>query len=130
MKMSKVCILGAGVMGHSIGQVFASKGYRVVLRDIQDKYLQDAKKEIERRINRDVSRGRLGEDEAQSILGRISYSMDLGEALEGAALVIEAIPEILDLKKRVLSEVSEVAEKDTVPAQCLFQGMGYKAVRP
>lgn len=112
----KVCILGAGVMGNSIAQVFASKEYNVTIRDIQEKYLQGAKAEIEKRLNRDVSRGRLGQEDSTLIQSRISYSLDLDEALEGTALIIEAIPEILDLKKRVLSEVSEKAPADAVIA--------------
>ena len=90
-------------MGNSIAQVFASKGYSVTIRDIQEKYLQAAKDGIEKRLNRDVSRGRLGQEESTKIQGRISYNLDLDEALDNATLIIEAIPEILDLKKQVLS---------------------------
>ncbi len=110
----KVCILGAGVMGNSIAQVFASKGYNVIIRDIQEKYLQGAKAEIERRLNRDVSRGRQSEEDSQEIQSRISYSLNLDQALVSTALIIEAIPEILNLKKKVLSEVSEKAPEEAV----------------
>jgi len=112
----KVCVLGAGVMGNSIAQVFASKGYNVFIRDIQEKYLQGAKAGIEKRLNRDISRGRLGQEDSLLIQSRISYSLDLDEALDSTALIIEAIPEILDLKKRVLSEVSEKAPANAVIA--------------
>ena len=94
MKISelKACILGAGVMGNSIAQVFASKGYNVIIRDIQEKYLQGAKDEIERRLNRDVSRGRLSEEDSQEIQSRIYYSLNLDQALLNSALIIESIP--------------------------------------
>ena len=112
----KVCILGSGVMGHSIGQVFAKEGYIVTIRDIENKYLQNAKNEIERRINREVSRERLDENEAKKVLGRISYILDLDKAIKKAYLIIEAIPENLDLKKKVLSEVGEKTGKDVIIA--------------
>ncbi len=113
-KFDRIAIIGAGVMGRGIAQVSASSGFNVVMFDIEQRILQGAFEEIRRGLRRMVERGRLGEEEATAILGRVSTSLSLPEAVEGAGLVIEAVPEALELKRRVWSEVSASASSDAV----------------
>ncbi|MBS7637860.1 3-hydroxyacyl-CoA dehydrogenase family protein, partial [Candidatus Bathyarchaeota archaeon] len=113
-KFDRIAIIGAGVMGRGIAQVSASSGFNVVMFDIEQRILDGALEEIKRGLRRMVERGRLGEEEATAILGRVSTSLSLPEAVEGAGLVIEAVPEALELKRRVWSEVSASASSDAV----------------
>lgn len=115
-QIEKVAVLGAGAMGHGIAQVAAVSGFNVVVRDIAQDFLDKAQQRIERRLRRLVERGRMAEDAAQAALGRISTTLDLSEAVEDADLIIEAIPESLDLKRRVWREVSEKAREEAVLA--------------
>ncbi|MFQ6053363.1 MAG: 3-hydroxyacyl-CoA dehydrogenase NAD-binding domain-containing protein, partial [Candidatus Bathyarchaeia archaeon] len=107
---------GAGVMGHGIAQVSAVAGFEVIVRDIAQEFLDKAMRNVERGLKRLVDRGRMAEDAAQAALGRISMTLDLSEAVSEADLVVEAVPESLDLKRRVWREVSERAREDAVLA--------------
>lgn len=113
-KFDRIAIIGAGVMGRGIAQVSASSGFGVVMLDIEERILEGALEEIKRGLRRMVERGRLREEEALTILGRVSTSLSLPEAVEGAGLVIEAVPEDLELKRRVWREVSASASLNAV----------------
>jgi enoyl-CoA hydratase/3-hydroxyacyl-CoA dehydrogenase len=115
-QVERVAVLGAGVMGHGIAQVAAASGYRVIIRDIAQEFLDGAKGRVERNLKRQVERERMTEDEAQALLSRISFTLDLSEAVKDADLVIEAVPERLDLKHQVWREVSEMVGEDVVLA--------------
>ena len=114
--VEKIAVLGAGVMGHGIAQIAAGAGYRVTMRDISQEFLDGARQRIERNLKRNVERGRMTEEAAQELMGRISFTLDLPGAVGDADFVVEAIPESLDLKKRVWGEVSKNARKDAVLA--------------
>jgi enoyl-CoA hydratase/3-hydroxyacyl-CoA dehydrogenase len=113
-EVEKIAVLGAGVMGHSIAQVAAGAGYMVTIRDIAQEYIDSAKGRIESGLKRNVDRGRMSEEDANMLLGRISYTLDLGESVKGADLIIEAIPENLELKKKVWNDVEKEAREDAI----------------
>jgi len=115
-QVEKIAVLGAGVMGHGIAQVAALAGFNVIIRDIAQEFLDKAQQGIERSLKRLVERGRMTEDAAKAALGRISMTLDLSEAVGDADLVVEAIPERLDLKRKVWKEVSGKAREDAVLA--------------
>ena len=115
-QVERVAVIGAGVMGHGIAQVAAVAGFEVVIRDIAQEFLDKARKGIEKSLKRFVDRGRMSEDSAQAALGRVSITLDLSEAVEEADLVIEAIPERIDLKQKVWREISEKTRGDAVLA--------------
>ncbi|RMG13972.1 MAG: 3-hydroxyacyl-CoA dehydrogenase family protein [Planctomycetota bacterium] len=102
-------VLGAGTMGHGIAQVLAQAGYEVRLRDLERERLEAALGKVQANLEGAVARGKLPADQVASILGRIRVETELEAALAGAHIVVEAIPEDLELKKRVLAEVSAVA---------------------
>jgi len=112
----KLCVIGAGTMGHGIAQVGATAGYDVSLRDVDEGVLTDAMDSIEENLGGAIARDKLSESEAADAMDHIESTTNLGEAVEGADLVIEAVPENEDLKKDVLSEAEELAAEGTVLA--------------
>ena len=115
-KIKRIAVLGAGVMGHGIAQVAALSGFEVWVRDIAQEILDKARERIEGSLRRSVERGRLTEEEMREALSRVHMTLDLKEAVSDADLVIEAVPENLDLKKRVWSEISQLAKGDAILA--------------
>jgi len=109
-------VLGGGVMGHGIAQVAAVSGFDVAVRDIDQEFLENAGRGIEKSLGRLVERGRMNKEDAEAALGRISMTLDLGEAVGDADIVIEAIPEKMELKRSVWSEVSGKAKGDAILA--------------
>jgi len=112
--VEKITVLGAGIMGHGIAQIAAAAGFKVTVRDIAQKFLDKAKTGIERNLNRNVERGRMTEEAMQETLGNLAFKVDLAEAVKDADLVIEAIPERMDIKKSVWGEVSGQAPGDAI----------------
>ena len=103
-------MLGAGTMGHGIAQVLAMAGVEVTLCDLEQNQLDHALEAIERNLAGAVTRGKLDEDGKGAALSRVVTSTDRPAAVAEVELVIEAIPELMDLKKRVLGEVSAEAK--------------------
>jgi 3-hydroxybutyryl-CoA dehydrogenase len=106
--MKTAAVLGAGTMGHGIAQVLAQAGYEVRLRDVDRERVDAGLAKVKGNLQGGVARGKLSQEDMDAALGRLAGETELGAALAGAAIVIEAIPENLELKKRVLSEVAEV----------------------
>jgi enoyl-CoA hydratase/3-hydroxyacyl-CoA dehydrogenase len=115
-EIEKVAVLGAGIMGHGIAQLAAMAGYQVSLRDISEEYLDSGRKGIEGSLGKLVERGRLKKVDMEETIHRISYTVDLDDAVSDADLIIEAIPEKLELKKEVWSEVDSIAPRDAILA--------------
>ena len=116
MTIKNITVLGSGIMGHGIAQVSAMAGYNVVLRDIDMSFLDKAMEKIKWSLDKLVSKQKISTDEAHKIFARIVPKVELAQALKDCDLLIEAVPEIMDLKKKVYSEVDSVAEKKTIYA--------------
>ena len=101
-------------MGHGIAQVSAMSGYNVVLRDVEQQFLDKAMEKIKWSLDKLVSKQKLSQQEVDKILARIVPKVDLADALKNCDLMIEAVPEIMELKKKVYAEVDKVADKKTV----------------
>ncbi len=101
-------------MGHGIAQVSAMSGYNVVLRDIEQQFLDKALEKIKWSLEKLVSKEKITKSQSDEILSRIKIQVDLKEAVKSADLVIEAVPEIMDLKKKVYSELDSVAGKNVI----------------
>jgi enoyl-CoA hydratase/3-hydroxyacyl-CoA dehydrogenase len=114
MNMTKVVVLGAGAMGHGIAQVSAMAGYKVVLRDINDEFVQRGYSRIREDLERRVKKGRMTEAQKDELLGAITPLVDLQEAVKDADIVVEAVPEIMKLKHEVFGEVVKFCPKHTV----------------
>jgi enoyl-CoA hydratase/3-hydroxyacyl-CoA dehydrogenase len=115
-QIKKIAVLGAGVMGHGIAQVASTAGYKVTVRDVAQEYLDNGLKGIESSLNRLVDRGRLSKEQMEDILDRITFTTQLEEAVKDAQIIIEAIPEKMELKNIVWKEVDQYAPKDAILA--------------
>jgi len=114
MSVKNITVLGSGVMGHGIAQVSATAGYNVVLRDIKQEFLDKAMEKIKWSLDKLVSKEKISKEEGDSIFSRIKPIVDLNEAVKDAELVIEVVPEIMDLKKSVYAELDKAAGPDVI----------------
>ena len=114
MTVKNITVLGSGVMGHGIAQVSATAGYNVVLRDIKQEFLDKAMEKIKWSLDKLVSKEKISKEEGESIFSRITPIVDLNEAVKNAELVIEVVPEIMDLKKSVYAELDKAANPEVV----------------
>ncbi|MFC1580975.1 3-hydroxyacyl-CoA dehydrogenase family protein [Thermodesulfobacteriota bacterium] len=115
MKINKVGIVGAGTMGNGIAQVAAQVGCEVVMRDIEDQYVQRGLDNIDRFLSKSVEKGKIQADEKDAILGRITGTTEMSD-LKDADIVIEAVIEDLELKKAVFKELDEICRPEIVLA--------------
>lgn len=114
MELNKVAVMGAGMMGTGIAQVVAMGGYPVSVRDIASDFLDKSKTKTEKRLKELVEKGRLSELDAKNILGRMTFIEDLKAAVADADFIIEAVPENLELKRRVLDELEKMAKPSAI----------------
>lgn len=112
----RVAVLGAGQMGHGIAQVAAMAGHDVVLRDIDDDLVQDGLSSIEANLDEGVELGKVEPETRDSALAQLQGTTNLEEAVQDVDCVIEAVPEDMDLKKQVFSEVDEHVPSGTMLA--------------
>jgi len=112
--IKNITVLGSGIMGHGIAQVSAMSGYNVVLRDIEQQFLDKAMGKIKWSLDKLVSKEKISQSEADDIYSRIKPIVDLQDAVKECDLVIEAVPEIMDLKKKVYSELDKVAGEKVI----------------
>lgn len=113
-QINKITVLGSGIMGHGIAQVSAMNGYNVVLRDIEERFLESAMNKIRWSLDKLVEKNKINKQESDKIHGRINPIVELKEALDDTDLLIEAVPEDLKLKKKVYSEVDQFAQEKTI----------------
>jgi enoyl-CoA hydratase/3-hydroxyacyl-CoA dehydrogenase len=114
MAIKNITVLGSGIMGHGIAQVSAMSGYNVVLRDIEQKFLDKAMEKIKWSLDKLVSKEKISQSQSEDIYSRIKPIVDLQDAVKECDLVIEAVPEIMDLKKKVYSELDKAAGENVI----------------
>ena len=114
MKIKNITVLGSGIMGHGIAQVAATAGYNIVLRDIEKQFLDKAMEKIKWSLDKLVAKDKITQNHANEIYSRIKPIVDLKEAVKDAEMVIEVVPEIMDLKKKVYAELDSIADKKVV----------------
>ena len=108
-------VVGAGTMGNGIAQVAARAGYNVVLRDVNDEFLERGMTAIDKSLQRDVDKERLAKEEKQSIIERIDTTTDLGN-LRKVDFVIEAITEDQSIKAKLFNELDRITPSATILA--------------
>ena len=111
MAISKVGVLGCGLMGHGISQICAQAGWDVVLREIDQAPLDKGMGKISKQLSRAVEKGKMEQSDADVVLGRITPTLDYGDLAE-SDLVIEAITEDLDQKLEMWKEVDGLVKDD------------------
>ena len=115
MEITKIAVLGAGQMGAGIAQVSACAGYEVVMIDINQEFVDRGMGTISSSLGKLASKGRMTEEESSRAMSLISSSTDRASASD-ADLVVEAIPEIPDLKFSTFSELDSICKQNAILA--------------
>lgn len=115
MEIRTVGVLGAGLMGSGIIEQTARCGYRVVAREVDEGALQSGQKRIQTSMSRAIERGKMTDEERNQSQSAITWTTDLSD-LQDCDLVIEAIIENLDLKKKVFSELDRLTRPEVILA--------------
>lgn len=115
MSIQTIGVVGAGSMGGGIANLAAINGFNVILRDIEERYLEGALKRMSNFMDKSVARGKMTEDQKQDALGRIQTTTNL-EDFKDADIVIEAVLEDLTLKKEVFSALDQIVGEGVILA--------------
>ena len=115
-EIKKICVVGAGVMGSGIAQVCAQAGFPVNMYDIKQEFIDKGLNNIKGNLKRSVEKGKISQDEADKILGRIATTIDLKQAAKDVDFVIEAAPENMEIKKQVFKDLDEFTPKNAILA--------------
>jgi 3-hydroxybutyryl-CoA dehydrogenase len=110
-----VAVLGAGTMGNGIAHVFARSGFTVILRDIDQHFLDRALDTIGKNLDREIKKGKLAESGRPAVLARLKPATDMA-AIAAADFVVEAVPEKIEIKRAVLTEADRILRPDVIIA--------------
>jgi 3-hydroxybutyryl-CoA dehydrogenase len=114
MEIKQIAVLGFGIMGHGIAQVAAQSGFQVSAFDISEEAIGKGMDAIGKSLSRMVKKVKLSGDEAEQVTSRIIHSTNLQPTVEDADVVIEAIPEVMELKKETFQEMAPSLKPDTI----------------
>jgi len=115
-EIETVTVLGAGSMGHGIAEVAALAGFDVNLRDIKEEFVQNGYEQIEWSLEKLAEKDQISEDEATAAVERVDPYVDVEAAVGDADFVIEAVPEKMEIKKDVYSDVEEHLPEEAIMA--------------
>ena len=113
--MIKVSVIGAGTMGSGIAQIAATQGHEVCLYDNFDGAIENATKKLHKILNRLVEKERLSKKEKENIISRIKFTKDIKE-IKNSGLIIEAIIENLEVKRKIFGEIDKLVNEDCILA--------------
>ena len=115
MEIKWIGVIGAGSMGNGIAQVASQAGYQVIMRDVEERFVQNGLKAIEKFLSKSVEKGKMAEGQKKEILSRIRGTTRM-EELKEVDLVIEAVFEDLSLKRDVFKQLDEVTRPQVILA--------------
>ena len=113
MAIKTIGVLGAGQMGSGIAQIAASKGYKVILRDIKQEFCDGALTKMRAGLEKRVAAGKTTQEAVEATMANISTTVDLA-GVKDCDMIIEAAPEILDLKRSTFKELGEIVREDCI----------------
>ncbi len=113
MDVKVIGVLGAGTMGNGIAQVAAQAGYQVIMRDIEDRFVENGLKAIGKFLSKSVEKGKMTEEQKKGVTGRIKGTTRM-EDLKNVDLVIEAVFEDLGIKKDLFKQLDELTRKEVI----------------
>jgi len=116
MDIKKVCVIGTGVMGNGISQVCAQSGYETNIIDISDEILKRGLENIKKSLSKFVEKGKITQKEMDETLGRIKITTSREDGAKDVDLVIEAVPEIVDIKRDIFSDLDKICPDHTILA--------------
>jgi enoyl-CoA hydratase/3-hydroxyacyl-CoA dehydrogenase len=114
--IKKVAVMGAGDMGHGIAEVALLAGYKVAMRDIEQRFVDRGLARIKESLDKLTEKQKITEDNKKAMVANIEIFVDIDKAVKDADFVIEAVPEIMDLKKQVFQALDKAAPKNTILA--------------
>ena len=115
-RVNKILVVGAGAMGSQIGMVCSMAGYEVAVQDIDEDMLEEARKQLEKRMARNVEKERNSQEEVDAAFGRMDFTTDLEGPASEADVVIEAAVEKLDVKREIFAQLDKVAPEHAILA--------------
>jgi 3-hydroxybutyryl-CoA dehydrogenase len=115
MEIKKIGVVGAGTMGNGIAQVAALIGCEVIMRDVEERFVQNGLKNIDRFLSKSVEKGKMTEDQKQGVLGRIKGTVNMADLAE-VDFVIEAVIEDMNLKRSVFKDLDGICRADVILA--------------
>lgn len=115
MDIKKIGVIGAGTMGNGIAQVFATAGYDVLIIDIEQKFLDNAMAMIKKSLGKMVEKAKITQPVMDTTLSKIKTGMDL-TLVKDCQLVVEAIPEKINLKKELFAKLDNITANDAILA--------------
>jgi len=116
MKIQSIAVIGSGIMGHGIALVAATKGIPAQLNDISEEFLANAKAKIDKSLDGGIKRGKITADDKAAILGRITFETDIANAVKEVDLVVEAVPENIELKHSIFKKLDELTHPTAILA--------------
>lgn len=114
ISLQNIVVIGSGVMGRGIAYVSAVGGFQTTLIDINDKQLANAKIELDSIFTKGVTRGKLTQGQMEEAKKRLEYSISLSIHVQEADLVIEAVPELLDIKRNIFEVIDQHAQPNCI----------------
>jgi 3-hydroxybutyryl-CoA dehydrogenase len=115
MEIKTIGVLGAGAMGSGIAQIAAQAGFNVILRDIEDKFVDGGIKNIDKFLSKSVEKGKMSADDKNAVMGRIKGTTKMGD-FKDADFVIEVIIEVMDVKKKAFAEIDQIVKPGVIIA--------------
>jgi 3-hydroxybutyryl-CoA dehydrogenase len=112
--MVKVCIVGSGFLGTQIGALSAKSGYSVSMYDVYEDAFEASKRSVKEYIEEWIETGAINQEQINELKQRISYTVDLPEAVRDADIVIEAVVEKLDVKRKVFKQLDELCDPSVI----------------
>ena len=114
--IKKIAVMGAGDMGHGIAEVALLAGYKVALRDIEQRFVDKGLSRIKESMDKLVEKQKITEENKKAMLANIETFVDVAESVKDADFIIEAVPEVMDLKKQVFQALEAAAPKHAILA--------------
>lgn len=114
--VNQIAVIGSGVMGSSIAQAFAVGGYTVTLHDVTKELLSQAQERIKDNLTLLANEGVVDEEEKQAALDKIYFTKDLRTAVQEADFIMEAIPEVIELKWELFEKIALMMKRDAIVA--------------
>ena len=116
MEVKQITVLGSGTMGHGIAQAAIAAGFEVVLYDIDQAFIDKGATRIRKSFGKRVEKGKLTQEKADAAMVLLKTATDLQEAAKDADFVIEAVPEDMELKKKIFAELDKICKPNTILA--------------
>jgi 3-hydroxybutyryl-CoA dehydrogenase len=113
MEIKVIGVLGAGAMGNGIAQVAAQAGYQVIMRDIEDRFVENGLKAIDKFLSKSVEKGKMTEEQKKGVTGRIKGTIRM-EDLKDVDMVIEAVFEDLGVKRDLFKQLDDLTRKEVI----------------